>query len=221
MEMDIINSIKAYSLFIFSTIILGLGISFVTLAELGTTAITSPPYVMSQFIPVTFGMLTMFMNTLYVFLQLLLLGSEFPKMQYLQLLVGPVLGVAIDSWSYLINLIPREHYSIQLFMVITGCVVIAWSIVLQLKANVVNNPAEGIVKVIAMKAKKPFGQIKFWFDVFLVIVALIISVSVLGTIYGVREGTVISAILVGPLVKIMQNPVKRSVKHLESPSPWR
>ena len=216
-----LNTIKSYSLFIFSTIILGLGICLVTLAELGTTAITSPPYVMSQFIPITFGMLTMCMNTLYVFLQFILLRSDFPKTQYLQLLVGPVLGVAIDSWSYLIYHIPKTHYSIQLFMVITGCVVIAWSIVLQLKANVVNNPAEGIVKVIAMKTNKPFGQIKLLFDVFLVIMALIISVSVLGMIYGVREGTVISAILVGPLVKIMQNPVKKRVRHLESPSLWR
>ena len=215
-----LNTIKSYSLFIFSTIILGLGICLVTLAELGTTAITSPPYVMSQFIPITFGMLTMCMNTLYVFLQFILLRSDFPKTQYLQLLVGPVLGVAIDSWSYLIYHIPT-YYSIQLFMVITGCVVIAWSIVLQLKANVVNNPAEGIVKVIAMKTNKPFGQIKLLFDVFLVIMALIISVSVLGMIYGVREGTVISAILVGPLVKIMQNPVKKRVRHLESPSLWR
>lgn len=216
-----IHTFKAYSLFIFSTIILGLGICLVTLAELGTTAITSPPYVMSQFIPLTFGMLTMCMNTLYVFLQFILLGSEFPKTQYLQLLVGPVLGVAIDSWSYLILLIPKTHYTVQLFMVITGCAVIAWSIVLQLKANVVNNPAEGIVKVIAMKTSTAFGQIKLLFDVFLVIVAVIISFSVLGTIYGVREGTVISAILVGPLVKIMQTPLKRRIRHLESSSPWR
>ncbi len=201
----LVSMVKPYSLFILSTIILGLGICLVTMADLGTTAITSPPYVMSQFVPISFGMLVMLMNTLYVFIQLILLSSKFPKTQYLQLLVGPVLGVAIDSWSYIISFIPQPFYSVQLFMVVLGCVVIALSIVLQLKANVVNNPAEGIVKVIAIKTNQPFSTIKLMFDVVLVIIALIISTTALGMIYGVREGTIISTILVGALVKVIQN----------------
>lgn len=65
-------------------------------------------------------------------------------------------------------------------MVLTGCVIIAYSTILQLKANVVNNPAEGIVKAITIKTKKEFGTIKLYFDVSLVVIAIIISLIALG-----------------------------------------
>lgn len=183
---------------------MALGISLVTLANLGTTPITSPSYVLSLSFPISFGMLTMFVNLIFVFMELLLLGKEFPKIQYLQLLIGPILGVAIDLWSPLILLIPQPYYFTQLSMVLIGCVIIAYSTVLQLKARVVNNPAEGIVKVFAIKTSKNFGRVKVYFDLGLVFGAAIISLVTLGSINGIREGTVISALIIGPLIKIFQ-----------------
>lgn len=185
---------------------MGLGISLVTFAYLGTTPITSPPYVLSLFLPISFGMLTMLFNFLFVMIQIILLGKEFPKVQYLQLLVGPVLGLSIDFWSYFVMMIAEPHYLIQVGMVIIGCATIAYSTVLQLKAQVVNNPAEGIVKAIAFKTSKEFGTIKLYFDVSLVCLAALISLVAFGTIQGIREGTIISALIIGPLIKMFQRP---------------
>lgn len=191
---------------------MGLGISLVTLAQLGTTAITSTPYVLSLFTTLSFGMYTMLFNTMYVLIQILLLKGDFPKIQYLQLLVGPVLGYSIDFWSPYISLIEKQNYFFQLTMVLVGCVIIAFSIVVQLKANVVNNPAEGVVKAIALKVNKNFGTIKICFDVSLVLIAVIISVVALGSISGIREGTVISAVFIGLLVKRMQKLSDRNIR---------
>lgn len=183
---------------------MGFGISLVTLAHLGTTPITSPPYVFSLFLPVSFGMLTMLLNFFFVFLQIILLGKDFQKVQYLQLLVGPILGLAIDLWSSLIILIEQPYYWIQLTMVVVGCVIIAFSTILQLKAQVVNNPAEGIVKALSFKTSKEFGVVKLYFDVSLVCLACFISFIGFGTINGIREGTIISALLIGPLIKMFK-----------------
>lgn len=199
-----LKEIKAYGLFLLSVFTMGLGISLVTFAELGTTAITTPPYVLSLLIPISFGMLTMLFNILCVLIQIILMGKDFPKTQYMQLLVGPVLGLAIDFWYYLISSISKPHYIMQLSMVLIGCAIIAISIVLQLKAQVVNSPAEGVVKTIAMKTKKDFSRVKVFFDIGLVLLAAIISFVGFGAIYGIREGTVISAFLTGPLVKVFQ-----------------
>lgn len=196
--------IKSYSLFMLSLIVMGLGISLVTLAYLGTTPITSPPFTASFSVPISFGMLTMLMNFIFVLIQIILLGKEFKREQYLQLLVGPVLGVAIDGWSLIISLYLTENYLVKLGMVILGCIIIALSTIIQLKANVVNNPAEGIVKAIAYKKNKEFGDIKLYFDITLVIIALIISFVTLGEIQGVREGTIISAIIIGPMIRKFQ-----------------
>src|SRR5699024_3185950 len=196
--------IKSYSLFMLSLIVMGLGISLVTLAYLGTTPITSPPFTASFSVPISFGMLTMLMNFIFVLIQIILLGKEFKREQYLQLLVGPVLGAAIDGWSLIISLYLTENYLVKLGMVILGCIIIALSTIIQLKAKVVNNHAEGIVKAIAYKTNKEFGDIKLYFDITLVIIALIISFVTLGEIQGVREGTIISAIIIGPMIRKFQ-----------------
>jgi uncharacterized protein len=203
------HSIKAYALFIVSIFIMALGISLVTFAELGTTAITSPPYVLSLIFPISFGMLTMLANILYVVIQVVLLGKDFPKNQYMQLLVGPIIGFSIDFWSYFISQIATSVYIVQLLMVIVGCAVIAISIVIQLNANVMNSPAEGVVKAFSIKTKIEFSKGKVLFDVSLVILAIVISFIGLGTLYGVREGTVISALLTGPFVKMFQKFLNR------------
>src|SRR5699024_1161252 len=201
--------IKGYGLFLLSLFIMGMGISLVTLAHLGTTPITSPPYVLSLTLPISFGMLTMLANFVFVLIEIIVLGKYFPKEQYLQLIVGPILVLFIDFWSYFILYIPQPLYIIQLLMVIIGCAIIACSTVLQLKANVVNNPAEGVVKAFAFKTSKHFGSIKLYFDISLVVIAVIISFVSLGTIAGVREGTVISALIIGPLIKMFQAQTKK------------
>jgi uncharacterized protein len=183
---------------------MGFGISLVTLARLGTTPITSPPYVLSLSLPISFGVLSMLFNFCFVLIEIILLGKDFPKEQYLQLLVGPILGLAIDFWSYFLAFIMPPYYWGQLSMVIIGCVVIAYSTVLQLKARVVNNPAEGIVKAISIKTSKSFGTVKLYFDVGLVCLAAVTSFMAFGIINGIREGTVISALIIGPLIKIFQ-----------------
>lgn len=199
-----VDKIKSYGLFLLSLYIMGLGISLVTQAHLGTTSITSPSYVLSLSFPLSFGLLTMFLNFLFVILQIIILRKDFPKLQYLQLIIGPILGLAIDFWSYIILLFEQPAYWLKMLMVIMGCAVIAFSTVLQLKARVVNNPAEGIVKAISSKTGKNFGMIKLYFDITLVCIAMIISLITLNNIYGVREGTIISALIIGPFIKKIQ-----------------
>src|SRR5699024_2077278 len=148
-------------------------------------------YTFSFSVIIIFCMLTILINFIFVLIQIILLGKEFKREQYLQLLVGPVLGAAIDGWSLIISLYLTENYLVKLGMVILGCIIIALSTIIQLKANVVNNPAEGIVKAIAYKTNKEFGDIKLYFDITLVIIALRSKFVKLGEINVVREGILI------------------------------
>src|SRR5699024_10957741 len=174
-----------------------------------TTPITSPPYVLSLSLPISFGMLTMLANFVFVLIEIIVLGKDFPKEQYLQLIVGPILGLYIDFWSYFILYIPQPFYIIQLLMIIIECTIISYCTVLQVKENVVNNPAEGVIKAFEFKTSKQFVSIMLYFDISLVVIAVIISFVSLGTIAGVREGTVISALIIGPLIKMFQAQTKK------------
>lgn len=199
-----VKIIKNYVLFVFSIFLLGFGIHLVTMGGLGTTAISSLPYVLSLIFPLSFGVFTALFNMLYVVIQIVLLKREFPREQYLQIFVGPLLGASIDVSMYIFNFAVPAAYIAQLGLVIAGSAVIALSIVLQLKANVVNNSAEGIIMAISMKTRKEFGDVKFAFDFGLVLISIIVVLIVLGEVDGIREGTVLTVFIVGPLVKIFR-----------------
>lgn len=130
--------------------------------------------------------------------------KDFPKVQYLQIIVSFVLGWSIDFWAFIIQNVANTNYLFQLFLVVLGCFIVAFSIRMQLRANVVNNPAEGIVRAFAIKTKMNFARVKVIYDTSLVVLALVFSLLLFGGIQGVREGTIISAIITGYFVKIIQ-----------------
>ncbi len=196
--------VKGYGLLLISLLIMGTGISLVTLANLGTTAISSLPYVLSFVFPLSFGAFTALLNITFVLIQILLMKKEFPKEQYLQFIVGPILGLSIDLNMYLFSFLQTPTYLMQVIMLLIGCTLLAFSTVLQLEANVVNNAGEGIVKVLALKLKKKFGDVKLIVDVSIVVVAVAISFIGLAEIQGIREGTIVSALIVGPMVKFFR-----------------
>jgi len=188
-----------------SLLVMGLGISTVTHANLGTTAITSPPYVLSlSALPLSFGTLTIIFNIIYILIQVGLMRKDFPKIQYLQIIVSFVLGLSIDFWAVVIQNVPSTNYLFQLFLVVLGCFIVAFSIRMQLKADVVNNPAEGIIRAFSIKTKVNFGTVKVIYDTSLVVLAILLSLLIFGEIQGVREGTIISAFITGYFVKGIQ-----------------
>lgn len=201
MEIERKNKMASYVLFLASIVVMGLGISLVTHANVGTTAITSPPFVLSlSSLPLTFGTLTILFNITYIVIQIILMKEKFPKIQYLQIVVSFILGIAIDFWTAMVQNFTPTNYLVQLALVLIGCFIIAFSTRMQLKADVVNNPAEGIVRAISTKTKSDFGSIKVKFDVFLVALAIVLSFVLFGNIQGVREGTIISAFITGYMV---------------------
>lgn len=177
----------------------------ITQAGLGTTAVSSLPYVLSQFTRLTFGSLTVLFNIIWVLLQIILLRKEFEKRQFLQLVIGPILGFAIDGSAVIVAPFYTTQYIGQLVNVIIGCVILSLGVFLQIKAAVIYNPAEGLVYAISKLLEKKFGFIKISFDVSLVMLAALVSVLVLGRLVGVREGTLITAVLIGPLVNLFQH----------------
>lgn len=204
------KNIKNYLLFILSLAVMGFGIALVTKSGLGTSAVSSVPYVLSKVFPkYTFGMFTFAINMLYYLIQIIILRKDFPKSQYLQIIVGPFLGFFIDLSMSILSNLNLDIYLLQLLILVIGCFIVAYSIWLQLLANVVINPTEGIVKVLSDKLKIVFSSMKTYFDIFLVIASCLISYIGLSQIVGVREGTLISAFLVGYFIRLINKIVGR------------
>ena len=192
--------VKRYSLLLIGLFFMGLGISLVTRSALGTSPISSVPWVLCLAFPVTFGEFTIAITLLFFAIEVLLAGKTFPRLQYLQIIIAFFLGVFVDLGMVLSAGVHPDFYAEEIAVLIFGCVVLALGIFLQVAANVIMNPGEGLVKAIAIKTGKRFGIVKVCFDSTLVLSAVCISLVAFGSIRGLREGTVISAILVGYII---------------------
>lgn len=102
----------------------------------------------------------------------------------------------------------------KLGLLLISIVIIGFGVALGVIANAILNSPEAFMKVISDITKKDFGTIKVIFDVSWVSLAIVLSLVFFeGQLVGIREGTVISAVLVGIVVKffrpILQKPLTK------------
>ena len=208
-------------LFLVSLFINAFGIAFITKALLGTSPITSVTYVLSMFTPLTIGQWTILLNLLFVVFELSFMTREQVRKDLqpylLQIPISFCFGSFIDiSMNMLYWLVPASYVS-QLASLAVGCIILALGIALEVKANVAMMAGEFFVRVISLRFKKEFGYVKLGFDVSLVILACLLSLVFMNGIYGVREGTVIAALAVGPIVHFVSPYYRRLDKWISVP----
>lgn len=197
-------TLRRFILFAISLFINAFGIAFITKAMLGTSPITSVTYVLSMFTSWTMGQWTIAINILFVILELPFISikelKSDIKMFTLQIPIALCFGTFIDiSMNMLFWLNPAEYISKIVFLLI-GCIILAIGIALEVKANAAMMAGEYLVRTISKHFNKEFGYVKLGLDITLLCTACVLSVCFMSGIYGVREGTVIAALAVGPIV---------------------
>ena len=79
------EQVKRYLIFLVGLFVNSLGVSLITKGNLGTSPISSIPYVLSLNFPFSLGNFTIVFSLLLIFLQFLLLGKNFKAEQLLQI----------------------------------------------------------------------------------------------------------------------------------------
>lgn len=179
---------------------MGLGVALATRSNLGTSPISSVPYVLSMIFPMTMGQFTFLLSLFFLLVQILILGRDFPVQQLLQVLVGAFFGVFIDLGTFLTGPVLPGRYGGQIAVLLFGNLVLGLGVYLQVVARVIINPGEGVVRTLAERTGVRFGHLKVLFDATLLTVAVFLSLLAFRRIRGIREGAVLSAILVGVIV---------------------
>lgn len=183
--------------------IMAFGISLSVKSNLGTMCISSIPYVLSLILPtITVGQFTILFNILLVLLQIIILRKNFKFKQFLQIFLVIPFGYFIDltlSWIININL---NNYFVEWVFCLLGIFILSLGILIEIKSNVLYMPGEGIVLAISEVVNIDFGKLKPICDMTMVLIAVFLSFIFLGELFGVREGTIAAAILVGILIDI-------------------
>ncbi len=188
--------------FIGGLFVMAIGVDLSVKASLGVSPISSVPYVYSLKFPLTLGQTTIIMNVIFVGLQILLLQKDYPWIQLVQIPVVFLFGWFIDIAMPLLSWIEPAHYASEMFYCLLGCVVLALGVFVEVKAKVTYLPGEGMAMALCQKFGFEFGKTKIGVDSTLVAVGLISSLVFLGSVQGIREGTVLAAVLVGYLVRL-------------------
>jgi len=193
-----------YVIYLISLFIISLGASLSIKANLGTSPLICIPYVASLITNLSVGTTSFIFSVILIAVQVILLRSGFEKRQFLQLIIGTIFSVFIDFTLMLISFINPTSYFSQFALLLISCAVMAFGVLLEIKTEVVYIPGDGFIVAISKVFKKEFGKIKPYIDTSFVIVAVMLSFLFLGYLAGVREGTVISAVIIGPIVRIFK-----------------
>ena len=201
------EKVYRYILAVISLFFIGMGVAFTKYGGIGVSTISSVANVVSlRFTFISFGSWIIISYFIMISIQVVLLGKKFPIFQLLQVPVSFLTGYFTDFNLLWLKEIPVNGYYLQLLLVVIGVVVLGFGICLGVIADVVMSPAEALVKVIADKTHKDFGTVKIAFDIFCVLLAVMLSVIFFnGKIAGVREGTLISAFFTGVVIKFFKS----------------
>ncbi len=111
-------------------------------------------------------------------------------------------GYLTDFSCMLISGIRANSYVVQFGLMILSCFVLGLGIWIQFKGNVAMLPGEAMNRAFHEVTGKRYENIKIFFDVLYIAASAIISFLFIGKLEGVREGSIIAALLVGNIIKM-------------------
>lgn len=199
---------RRYVIFGVSLLFITAGIAIITKESLGTSPITSIPYSLSMVFPaLTLGEYTILFSLLLVFLQWLLLGvhniDRTTKVNLiLEVVISFVFGYLVDLAMWFFGFLDPDCYGVRILLVVVGILILAFGVYLQIVANVVMVPGDGFAYALTMRVKRNYGKIRVTSDTTMVIISALIGIVGLGTLGGVREGTVMCCLLTGIVARM-------------------
>ena len=204
--------VKRYLFLCVGLCIMAFGVAFSIEANLGTSPISSLPYVTSLLTPLSVGNTTILMHCVFILIQIMILRKRYEPVQLMQLPVAFLFGYLTDFAVWALDKVTYKTYWQQWLLCVIGILLVAIGVSFEVTANVVTLAGEGVVLAICKVCPIKFGYMKVGFDVTLVVISCILSLVFLGGLHGVREGTIAAAIFVGLIAKDINRPLKKFEK---------
>lgn len=201
-------------LYVLGLFLLALGVAFSVNSNLGVSPVNSLPYVISLIsaIPMSTCVIAVFCT--YILLQIILLRKEFRPINLLQIVFSTIFGYFVGFAKLIVGDFVIPTYPGKLVMLAISIVLIALGVLFYIEVDLVPMPMEGLSLAIAKKVNVPFPTMKMIVDCIVVVVGIALSFAFLHTLSGIREGTVITAIVTGKLIALMKKPLSPVIQKL-------
>ena len=201
-------------IYIIGLFCLALGVAFAVNSNLGVSPVTSLPYVVSLISGTALSTCVILVYGSYILLQVLILRKEFRIINLTQIIFSAIFGYFTDFTKWLLGDFTLPTYAGQLAMLAISIVVVALGVFLYIEVDLVPMPMEGLTLSIAKKVGKPFHSVKVVLDCTAVAVGILLSFLFFHRLEGIREGTIITAIVVGKVVAVFKKHLQSKVQKL-------
>ena len=195
------EALRRFAIFTTGVLVCSVGVAFITRAGLGTSPISSTPFVLSLITPVSMGVYTLAFNLFFLLCEGLLIG-KLTVAQALQVPVTVLFSLCVDG---ALTLIPSQYggpWGPSAVYLVIGCTIMSFGVYLEVFADIIMLPGEAFVRALSQRLGKYFGNVKVCFDSCLTMIAAAVALWAFGYLNGVGIGTVVSALAVGQLVKL-------------------
>ena len=197
------ETIKSYALFLIGLFIASMGVALSTKAGLGTSPVASVPYSISILNhALTFGWWLNIWSLGQIVVQVLVLRKKCkPAEIIIQTALALVYGYLTDFSCVIIDGIQVNSYITQFFLMALSCFVLGHGIWIQFKGGGAMLPGEAMNRAISQVSRIRYENVKILFDVLYIVASAVISLIFIGQLEGVREGSIIAAVVVGNIIK--------------------
>lgn len=123
-------------------------------------------------------------------------------------------GYLTDFSLLILEDLELNHYILKLLFLLIGCVILAFGVYLELLGDVGMLSGDAFIKVIAIITNKEYGNVKIITDISMSIISAGLAVAILHRLVGVREGTIIAALIVGIIIKYFKKILRPMAKKI-------
>lgn len=194
------KQVVRFSLYFVGLFAIALGINLAILSDLGVSPVSAFTVPLSQVVHISLGIVTSICYSVFVLIEIAVLGKRFRLKNLLQVPFSIVFGFFVDFIGSLFSAITLPNYAVRFVVMMVGVVACAVGAVMYIAMDVVPNPPEGLILAFCERFDIPFGRLKIVTDCIFVTLGILLSVLFLGGVGDIREGTVISAILTGKII---------------------
>ncbi len=197
-------SIRRLSVYIIGMTVLAVGLSLAAQSGLGTSALTAVAFVLGKRIGIPFADATLGMFVVFVLIEILVEKQKTAR-RIVKLLLQIPLSIAFTQVMGLVQrlvVLTGAGLPVRILVMLLSIVCTGVGAAMTLRADLIPNPGDGVVKALADWAGKPLGNVKNIFDILNVALAAALSVILLGRIEGVGIGTVCAMLGVGRVIAL-------------------
>ncbi|MFV0363011.1 MAG: YczE/YyaS/YitT family protein [Suipraeoptans sp.] len=212
------NYLRKSIIYAFGLLVMAFGVTLSINSDLGVSPINSLPYIVSFITQIDLGTCVTIVFSVFVFIQIIILRRDFALINLTQLIFSALFGYFVDFAKWIVGDFSIPTYPGKLAMLLVSIVIMATGACFYMGAGLIYMPMEGLTYVLSERLfnNKPFHDMKVITDCAIVVTSVVLSLVFLGRLEGVREGTIICALLIGRSMKFLQKLIGPSIEKILS-----